>query len=495
MAHNDAETDALLAQAGHGDDQARQRLLERHRSRLKRMVAVRMDRRLTARLDPSDVVQEALTDAVRDLPNYLRSRPMGFYPWLRQLAWDRLLRLHRHHIGTGRRNVDREHADFLPLPDESALNLANRLVAAGTSPSGQMIRQELRERVRATLGRMPPRDREVLVLRYLEMLTNTEIAEVLAITKGAVKVRHFRALERFRSLIDDEPPGGMAVRESVNGILASSEVDPILVQLIDELADRLQAGESVDWASVAREHPQRVETVRKMLPVIAAMAELGSVTGRGRLRSLPLEFGPDSVMGDLGDFRILREIGRGGMGVVYEATQISLGRRVALKVLPFAPALNARQLQRFQNEARAAAHLNHVNIVPVYAVGCERGVHYYAMQFIDGQSLSVVVEDLRRIEERPVEDPVGRSEDAFVLASKLASGRFAPGVTTTERAQQTVLQGSDRSGPVGAVAAPSSPTIRTTSAGSSTRSSAYFRTVARMGTQAAGALEHAPNRG
>jgi RNA polymerase sigma-70 factor (ECF subfamily) len=168
------------------------------------MVSVRMDRRLTARLDPSDVVQEALADAAVDLPDYLRTRPMAFYPWLRQLAWDRLLRVHRHHIGAERRNVDRERADFLPLPDESAMNLANRLVSPGTSPSGNMIRQELRERVRATLDRLAPRDREVLVLRYVEMLTNTEIADVLAITKGAVKVRHFRALERFRGLLDDE---------------------------------------------------------------------------------------------------------------------------------------------------------------------------------------------------------------------------------------------------------------------------------------------------
>src|SRR5271166_4336869 len=100
MDHNGGETDALLERAGRGDAQARQRLLERHRSRLKRMVAVRMDRRLAARLDPSDVVQEALADAARDLPEYLQSRPMAFYPWLRQLAWDHLLRLHRHHIDT-----------------------------------------------------------------------------------------------------------------------------------------------------------------------------------------------------------------------------------------------------------------------------------------------------------------------------------------------------------------------------------------------------------
>ncbi len=101
-------------------------------------------------------------------------------------------------------------------------------------------------------------------------------------------------------------------------------------------------------------------------------------------------------IGELGDFRLLREIGRGGMGVVYEAEQISLRRRVALKVLPFAAALDSRQLQRFKNEALAAAHLRHENIVPVYMVGEERGVHYYAMQFVEGQSLAHLIAELKR---------------------------------------------------------------------------------------------------
>ena len=97
----------------------------------------------------------------------------------------------------------------------------------------------------------------------------------------------------------------------------------------------------------------------------------------------------------LGDFRLLREIGRGGMGVVYEAQQISLGRRVALKVLPFAAVLDSRQIARFKHEAQAAAQLNHPNIVSVFAVGVERGVHYYAMQFIDGQPLDRALTELR----------------------------------------------------------------------------------------------------
>ena len=106
--------------------------------------------------------------------------------------------------------------------------------------------------------------------------------------------------------------------------------------------------------------------------------------------------GSEPPPAQLGDFRILREVGRGGMGVVYEAEQISLGRRVALKVLPFAAALDARHLQRFKNEAQAAAHLHHSNIVPVFAVGCDRGVHYYAMQFIDGQTLADVIRQMRQ---------------------------------------------------------------------------------------------------
>src|SRR6185295_12578759 len=97
----------------------------------------------------------------------------------------------------------------------------------------------------------------------------------------------------------------------------------------------------------------------------------------------------------LGDFQIVREIARGGMGIVYEAVQLSLGRRVALKVLPFAATLDSRQLQRFKNEAQAAALLHHTHIVPIYAVGCERGVHFYAMQLIEGQSLAAVIKQLR----------------------------------------------------------------------------------------------------
>src|SRR6516162_2559886 len=170
------EADELIERAARGDDAARHQLLARHRDRLKRMVAVHLDRRLAARVDPSDIVQEALLDAHRELSDYLRRRPLPLYPWLRQLAWERLLKWHRAHIHVQKRSVGREEPWDLALPEESAVLLAHRLIAAGTSPSRRLIRDELRQRVRAALEAMSPRDREVLVMRHLEEMTAAEIA-------------------------------------------------------------------------------------------------------------------------------------------------------------------------------------------------------------------------------------------------------------------------------------------------------------------------------
>ena len=197
------ETDELIERAARGDSAARHDLLARHRDRLKRMVAVRLDRRLAARVDPSDIVQEALLDAHRDLSDYLHRRPLPLYPWLRQFAWDRLLKCHRAHLRVQKRSVGREEPRELALPEESAVLLAHRLIAAGTSPSRRLIRDELRQRIRAALEAAPPRDREVLVMRHLEEMTAAEIAAALGITERAAKSRHTRALERLRGLLDE----------------------------------------------------------------------------------------------------------------------------------------------------------------------------------------------------------------------------------------------------------------------------------------------------
>jgi RNA polymerase sigma-70 factor (ECF subfamily) len=195
-----ADTEHLLERAAAGDGAAREQLLQRHRGRLGRMVAVRFDPRLLARVDPSDVVQETLAEAAANLDRYLRERPLPFYPWLRQLAQRRLIELHRRHVQARRRSVTRE-VGSAGLPDQSALALAERLFARTSSPSAELRRQERRDRVRAALAALPEPDREVLVLRVLEALPTRETAAVLGISEVAVRSRQVRALDRLKVLL------------------------------------------------------------------------------------------------------------------------------------------------------------------------------------------------------------------------------------------------------------------------------------------------------
>ncbi|WP_406696781.1 sigma-70 family RNA polymerase sigma factor [Singulisphaera sp. Ch08] len=197
-----SETDTLIQLACQGDEVAREQLLTCFRGRLRQMVAVRLDPRLAARFDPSDVVQEALLDAARNLTAYLAEPPLPFYPWLRQFAWNRLVELHRHHLLAQRRSVTCEQVGRLPLPDESTAYLANHLLDSGTSPSQGLIRDEMIQRVRDVLAAMAVHDQEVIALRYLEQLSVSEIAAVLGVSEGAVKSRHMRALLRLRVLLD-----------------------------------------------------------------------------------------------------------------------------------------------------------------------------------------------------------------------------------------------------------------------------------------------------
>jgi RNA polymerase sigma-70 factor (ECF subfamily) len=201
---HEPDTDQLIRLTRQGDPSARDRLLARHRPRLRRMVRLHLDRRLGARVDPSDVVQDALAEAARRLEEYLHRPPLPFYPWLRQIALDRLLDLRRRHVRASKRSVAREEPGVLNLPDESAAELAARLIDLGSSPSRHLLREELRERVRAALGRLPDGDREVLVLRHLEQMPAREVAAVLGVGEGAVRMRLVRALARLRELLDSD---------------------------------------------------------------------------------------------------------------------------------------------------------------------------------------------------------------------------------------------------------------------------------------------------
>ncbi|HEV3005753.1 MAG TPA: serine/threonine-protein kinase, partial [Pirellulales bacterium] len=253
----------------------------------------------------------------------------------------------------------------------------------------------------------------------------------------------------------------MAVSQyGLGPVEAASGADARLLALVEQLTERLQQGVDIDLESLVRSNPQYANELRRFVPAIEALVGFGcdqpppNATGETPECELPTRL--------LGDFRIVCEIGRGGMGVVYEARQLSLDRRVALKVLPFAGMLDPRQLQRFKNEAQAAAQLQHPHIVPVYAVGFERGVHYYAMQYIDGQTLADVIDDLRtatgrsRVEEHQSRHPAPRGEQGPRSSTGLIVG------LSTSRA---------------------------------THGTEFHRTVARWGGQIARALQHAHERG
>lgn len=261
-------------------------------------------------------------------------------------------------------------------------------------------------------------------------------------------------------------------------------VESLVSQVTDEYLERLERGEQPDHEDYARRHPQIAAVLRQVLPALGALRSppIPALPAEPAIAPGPLPGGP------LGDYRILREIGRGGMGVVYEAEQLSLGRQVALKVLPLAAALDARALQRFKNEARAAAQLHHPNIVPVIGVGCERGVHYYAMQYIEGQNLAAMIDALRR-SAKP-RDPDGVTS---IHMQRPAPPRLPPSKTcevpptvegTVPRADRAAAFLRWSKG--GKNAQPGAATTEL-----STSSPAYLRTVVRLALQAAQALAYA----
>jgi RNA polymerase sigma-70 factor (ECF subfamily) len=197
----DPETETWLCRARDGDELAVRLLLDRYRGRLRRMIEVRLDTRLAARLDASDVVQETLMDAVHRLDSYLRERPLPFYPWLHRLASERIAQAHRHHLGALRRRAGRELAGGTHWAGASSRHLVEMLLASGTSPSGRVIREEDREAVWRALDELSPQDREILMMRYLDQLAFAEIAVVLGISDGAARLRHYRALQRIGPLL------------------------------------------------------------------------------------------------------------------------------------------------------------------------------------------------------------------------------------------------------------------------------------------------------
>jgi RNA polymerase sigma-70 factor (ECF subfamily) len=193
--------ESLLRRASAGDPGATARLLDGYRSRLKQMVRCRMDSRLVQRFDPSDVVQETLLAASAKMPQYLRAQPVPFYPWLRRLAWERLIDLQRQHLGAQRRSVAREQPPCGELSDESMDELAASICPQSVGPLSALVRQERLDHMRDALSQLDEQQREVLVLRYLEGLRLHEVADVMGTSVASTKMRHMRAIRRLRELL------------------------------------------------------------------------------------------------------------------------------------------------------------------------------------------------------------------------------------------------------------------------------------------------------
>ncbi len=205
MTHEDVSTQELRRRIAAGSDSAVDTFLGRYRSRLRRMVELRMDPRVAARVDASDIVQDAITEAARRLPHYAEA-DVPAYVWLRKLAWERLVQVHRQHVDAKKRTVRREARLAPAAADASADLLAEQLAASQTSPSGQATRREVCERVRTALDDLSVGDREVLVLRHLEQLTLREISAILDISEAAAQSRYRRAVERAHGLLSDLGP-------------------------------------------------------------------------------------------------------------------------------------------------------------------------------------------------------------------------------------------------------------------------------------------------
>jgi WD40 repeat protein/serine/threonine protein kinase/tetratricopeptide (TPR) repeat protein len=297
---------------------------------------------------------------------------------------------------------------------------------------------------------------------------------------------------------------------------SSSDRNPVEA-LAEEFVERYPRGERPTLAEYAARYPALADDIRELFPALLLMENIRPEPGEG---TGSYESGPTLAAGKklerLGDYRILREVGRGGMGIVYEAEQESLGRHVALKVLPAHTLLDPRRLQRFHREARAVARLHHTNIVPVYGVGEHEGLHYYVMQLIQGQGLDEVLRELRRLrkarkapgEPPPVAEPSehwkrGEAGDmsAADVAHALLTGQFAPAPSPAESPAPDRIV-AERS------AAPAAPPTVADGSGASDAGSIhlpgpagpgalsesgrhYWQSVARIGVQVAEALAYA----
>jgi eukaryotic-like serine/threonine-protein kinase len=276
---------------------------------------------------------------------------------------------------------------------------------------------------------------------------------------------------------------------------SSADRDP-LERLAAEFLDRRRRGENPSPSGYADQYPQWADQILEFFPALEVMEGLKpeSQDGTASLEERAPVYSFQRL-DRLGEFRIVREIGHGGMGVVYEALQESLGRRVALKILPLHGRVDPIQIERFRLESRSAARLHHTNIVPVHGVGEHQGVYYYVMQYIQGHGLDVILADLRRLKDGVVDGRLNNDSGSLAVARSLLTGRFeiekrdGEGLTPG----QTVVDGRDDTGP--GLSDSRAPVAVSSSLLSQSTETGYYRAVARLGVQVSQALAHAHGQG
>jgi WD40 repeat protein/tetratricopeptide (TPR) repeat protein len=305
--------------------------------------------------------------------------------------------------------------------------------------------------------------------------------------------------------------------------MSASESEPdVVLELAEEFLQRFRQGERPSLKEYVDRHPELAAEIREVFPAMAMMENIALADESLEADALELPASPAGTPEQLGDFRIIRRVGHGGMGIVYEAEQVSLGRHVALKVLPRKMLLDARQRRRFEREAKSAAKLHHTNIVPVFGVGEHDGIPYYVMQFIQGLGLDAVLDEIRLIQGRGTASRgnhmavAGRASPQDVSAAKVAhsvlTGQFAGGLEDhhglTAEFQPAAPSETPKRGPADA-AAGGEPTDAASTSSSSVvlpgqsgtgsasrrREQTYWHSIARIGLQVAEALEHAHGQG
>ena len=378
------ETLALLDRAQSGDAAAIGELLRMHRDSVRAYVERRMDVRIRARVDASDVVQEADMEATRRLEEYLEKRPMPFRVWLVRTARENYLRLRRH-ATAARRSVSQEEM----LPEQSSVMLARQLAAPGGTPSQNVANAELAARVQVALARLDETDREILMLRAFEGLTNAEVAQVLDLGRlcrqQAVRPGSVQAQAGARGRRRD---GGLTMTDREH----DDEVFSRVGRIADEFTDRVNRGDTPDLEEYLRRHPELSDVLR---PVLQAVLALKSDRRRPADSDQP-DPHPRPARGHASSARTSccsRSARAAWASSSWPSRPIRCERKVALKVIK--PGMDSAQvIARFEAERQALAMMDHVNIARVFDAGTtEVGRPYFVMELVHGVPITKYCDD------------------------------------------------------------------------------------------------------